>query len=213
MTATQTTPTTWQISGDYFENCNCDVICPCLASPAGPLAAQPTQGACEAPLAFHIASGSYGDATLDGLNAVVILRTPGPMAEGNGTVALYVDERADERQREALTAIFSGQAGGPMGTLAPLVSEILGVKAAPITFRIENRRRSVEVPGIMHMGVSATPNINPDEETWLTNAHPLFPDKIAIAVGDADSVYEDYDMRWDNSGKNGLYAPYSWSNA
>lgn len=213
MTATQTTPTTWQISGDYFENCNCDVICPCVASPLGPLAAQPTQGACEAPLAFHVDSGSYGDVTLDELNAVVVLRTPGPMADGNGTVALYVDERADERQREALTAIFSGQAGGPMGALAPLVSEILGVKSVPINFHMEKRHRSVEVPGIMQLAVSATPNINPDEETWLTNAHPLFPEKIAIAVGDTGSVYEDYGMRWDNSGKNGHYAPYTWSNA
>jgi hypothetical protein len=212
MTAT-TTVATWQITGDYFENCNCDVICPCVASPLGPLAAQPTQGACEAPIAFHIDSGSYGDVTLDELNAVVVLRTPGPMAEGSGTVALYVDERADDEQREALTAIFSGQGGGPMGALAPLVTEILGVKSVPIHFQQENRRRSVEVPGIMQLAVSATPNINPDEETWLTNAHPLFPEKVAVAAGDPGSVYEDYGMRWDNSGKSALYAPFSWTNA
>lgn len=212
MTAT-TTVATWKISGDYFENCNCDVICPCVASPAGPLAAQPTQGSCEAPIAFHIESGSYGDVTLDGLNAVVVLRTPGPMAEGNGTVALYIDERADDHQRDALTAIFSGQGGGPMGALAPLVTEILGVKSVPIHFQQVNRRRSVEVPGIMQLAVSATPNINPDEETWLTNAHPLFPEKVAVAAGDPGSVYEDYGMRWDNSGKSALYAPFSWTNA
>lgn len=212
MTAT-TTANTWHLTGDYFENCNCDVICPCVASPLGPLAAQPTQGACEAPIAFHVETGSYGDVTLDGLNAVVVLRTPGPMAEGNAKVALYVDERADARQQEALTAIFSGQAGGPMGALAPLVSEILGVKTVPIRYQQETRHRSVEVPGIMRLGVSAVPNINPDEETWLTNAHPLFPEKIAVAVGESDSVYEDYGMRWDNSGKNGHYAPFSWTNA
>ena len=22
----------WQLSGDYFENCNCNVVCPCLVS-------------------------------------------------------------------------------------------------------------------------------------------------------------------------------------
>lgn len=213
MATTQTTPVTWQISGDYFENCNCDVICPCVASPLGPLAARPTQGACEVPLAFHIESGSYGDISLDQLNTVVVLRTPGPMVEGNASVALYLDERANEHQREALLAIFSGQAGGPMGALAPLVSEFLGVKDAPITYRQDKRRRSAEVPGIMQLSVSATPNINPDEETWLTNAHPLFPERIAVAVGDAGNVYEDYGMRWDNSGRNGHYAPFTWSNA
>jgi hypothetical protein len=213
MSTTESPPITWRISGDYFENCNCDVLCPCVASPLGPLAAQPTGGACEAPLAFHIDSGAYGDVQLEGLNAVVILRTPGPMGAGNGSVALYIDERGDDRQREALTAIFSGQAGGPMGALAPLVTEILGVKAVPISFNQTNRHRSAEVPGIMQLAVSATPGVNPDDETWLTNAHPLFPDKIAVASGDSGSVYEDYGFAWDNSGKNGFYAPFTWSNA
>jgi hypothetical protein len=30
------TQTKWQFSGDYFENCNCDVLCPCLVSTAAP---------------------------------------------------------------------------------------------------------------------------------------------------------------------------------
>jgi len=207
------TATRWKISGDYFENCNCAVICPCVASPNAPLTSQPTEGACEAPLAFHIDQGMYGDVTLADLNAVVVLRTPGPMADGNGTVALYTDERADDRQRDALTAIFGGTAGGPMGALAPLVPEILGVKSVPITYTVAQRSRSVEVPGILHLSVTAVPNINPDEETWLTNAHPLFPEKIAVAVGDTDSTYEDYGLRWDNSGKNGFYAPFTWSDS
>lgn len=209
MTATQTR---WEIRGDYFENCNCDVPCPCLHSPNGPLTGRPSYGACEVPLAFHIEQGRHGEVNLDGLNVVVILRTPGPMAEGNGTVALYVDERADESQTEALTAIFSGGAGGPMGALAPLVSEILGVKSVPITYRQEDKRRSVEVPDVMRLAVRATPGASPDSEMWLTNAHPLFPEKVAMAIGESGSVFEDYGMRWDNSSKNGHYAPFTWSN-
>ncbi len=100
-----------------------------------------------------------------------------------------------------------------MGALAPLVPEILGVKSVPITYTVAQRSRSVEVPGILHLSVTAVPNINPDEETWLTNAHPLFPEKIAVAVGDTDSTYEDYGLRWDNSGKNGFYAPFTWSDS
>ena len=48
----------WQLTGDYFENCNCDVVCPCLVSPNAPLTAQPTQGACDVAIAFHIDSGN-----------------------------------------------------------------------------------------------------------------------------------------------------------
>ena len=204
----------WRISGDYFENCSCDVVCPCTFSVLGPLAAQPTSadGSCEVPLAFHIEQGKYGDVALDGLNVVVTLRTPGVMGAGNASVALYVDERADERQQPALTAIFSGAAGGPMGALAPLVSSVLGVKAVPIQYSIDGRRRSVEVPNIMHLAVMSMPGIA-GEGISADGAHPLFPTGLKMAVGDADSVYEDYGMRWDNSGKNGHHAAFTWSNA
>src|SRR5271155_4847892 len=92
----------WQLSGDYFENCNCDVVCPCLVSPAAPLTAQPTQGACDVALIFHISSGSYGEVSLDGLNVALIAHTPGPMANGNWTLGAYIDERANDEQTASL---------------------------------------------------------------------------------------------------------------
>jgi len=102
----------WRIAGDYFENCNCDVVCPCLFSTAPQLTSRPTQGVCDVAFGFHINQGHYGDVTHDGLNAAVIAHTPGAMAEGNWSVALYVDERGDAAQRAALQAIFSGTSGG-----------------------------------------------------------------------------------------------------
>ena len=53
--------TKWQLSGDYFENCNCTVVCPCLVSPGAPLTARPSEGVCDVALAFHIDKGNYGD--------------------------------------------------------------------------------------------------------------------------------------------------------
>jgi len=79
--------TKWRLTGDYFENCNCDVHCPCTASQ---LQARPTQGECNVALTVHINEGAYGDVSLDGLNVVMVLHTPGVMAEGNGTAALYI---------------------------------------------------------------------------------------------------------------------------
>lgn len=207
-----TTQVRWQVMGDYFENCNCDVVCPCVFS-AGPfLTGKPTRGACEVALAFHVDHGRYGEVTLDGLNAVVIARSPGIMGEGNWSVAAYLDERADERQREALQAIFTGAAGGPPAGLAPLISTVLGIKTASISYHKEGKRRAVEIPGMMRMAVHAAPGLDPDKEIWATNAHPFAPGGIAMAVGDAGSTWADYGMRWDNSGKNGHYAPISWSN-
>src|SRR5438309_890829 len=113
----------WHLSGDYFENCSCNVLCPCLVSAAAPLTSQPTEGFCNVPLLFHIDSGRYGDVALDDLNVAVMLHAPGVMAEGNWSVAAYIDQRADDRQTEALGAIFTGAAGGPMAAFAPLISK------------------------------------------------------------------------------------------
>ena len=66
----------WHLTGDYFENCNCTVVCPCLVSKAAPLTARPTEGVCDVPLIFHIESGKYGNTSLDGLNVVVAVHTP-----------------------------------------------------------------------------------------------------------------------------------------
>lgn len=206
-----TTQTRWQITGDYFENCNCDVVCPCLLSPNQPLTSRPTAGACEVAFGFHIDRGSYGAATLDGLNVAMIARTPGPMAQGNWSVALYLDERADEQQYQALQAIFTGAVGGPLSALAPLISTVLGVKALPITFRKEGKRRSVEIPSVMQLSVHPLPSMDPDKEIWAVNAHP-FASEVAMAIGDEKSTWTDYGMHWDNSGKNGHYAAINWSN-
>jgi len=204
----------WQISGDYFENCSCDVVCPCLISTKAPLTAKPTRGACEVPAIFHIDKGKYGDVTLDGLNVAVVIRTPGPMADGNWTVAAYIDERASDQQAAALGQIFTGAAGGPMAAFAPLVGSNLGAKRAPITYRVEGKRRSAEIPNVLHMSVRPLPSARGEnEDTWAATGHPFNPDKLAFAVGEQGNVFQDHGMRWDNSGQNAHYANISWSNA
>jgi hypothetical protein len=207
-----TAQTNWHIAGDYFENCNCKVVCPCLFSVEPPFTATPTEGACEVAFAFHISSGSYGAVTLDGLNMAVIARTPGTMAAGNWSVALYVDERASEEQSQALQTIFSGSAGGPLGALAPFIGTVLGVKSVPITFNIAGKRRSVEIPNIMHLAVNPVPSLDPNNEIWARDAHPFAPE-VAMAVGESNSTWADYGMNWDNSGRNGHYAAINWANA
>jgi hypothetical protein len=203
----------WQISGDYFENCSCTVVCPCLISPAAPLTSRPTQGVCDVALIFHVDKGSYGGTALDGLNVALAVHTPGVMADGNWSVAAYIDERADDKQTEALGAIFTGAAGGPMAILAPLIGTTLGVKKVPIRYTIDGKRRSAEIPSVLQMAVDPLPTAHPSGEMWANVGHPVSPDKLALAVGAAGNTFSDYGMRWDNSGKNGHYAPIRWSSA
>src|SRR6201996_5215036 len=202
----------WQLSGDYFENCNCSVVCPCLVSTAAPLTSRPTEGVCNVPLIFHIESGRYGDVALDDLNVALAIQTPGPMADGNWSVAAYIDQRADDKQTEALGAIFTGAAGGPMAAFAPLIGNNLGVKKVPIASHVNGKTRSAEIPGILHMSVDPLPTLHPSGEMWANTGHPVAPDAMVMAVGADGNTYSDHGLRWDNSGRNGLYAPIRWSN-
>jgi hypothetical protein len=206
------TQKSWKLTGDYFETCSCDVVCPCLVSPNPPLTARPSQGLCDVAIAFHIDRGSYDGVLLDGLNVAVVGHVPGPMADGNWTLAAYIDERADDRQSAALEAIFGGAEGGPMAAFAPLVGTHLGVRKVPITYSIQGKTRSAEIPDVMRMSVDPLPTMHPGGEIWTSAGHPIAPDKLALAVGGKDSTFTDHGMRWDNSGKNGYYALIAWSN-
>ncbi|HTJ89363.1 MAG TPA: DUF1326 domain-containing protein [Acidocella sp.] len=188
------------------------MVCPCLVSPAAPLTAQPTQGMCNVAMIFHIDEGSYGEVSLDGLNIALVAHTPGPMADGNWTLGAYIDERANDEQTASLGAIFGGAEGGPMALFAPLVGQYLGVKKVAIKYAINGHCRSVEIPRIMHMAVAPLGSLHPSGEIWGATGHPVAPDKLAFAVGGQDSTFGDHGMRWDNSGKNGHYAPIHWSN-
>jgi hypothetical protein len=202
----------WELSGDYFENCNCSVVCPCLISTSKPLTARPTEGVCDVAMVFHIEKGNYGGVPLNNLNVALAIHTPGKMADGNWTVAAYIDSRADDKQTEALGAIFTGAAGGPVSLLAPLVGKVLGPKKVAINYNINGKTRSAEIPNILHMSVDPLPTGHPSGEMWANAGHPFSPDRLALAFGAKGNSFTDHGMRWDNSGKNGHYAAIRWSN-
>src|ERR1700757_535653 len=93
----------WRVRADEFGNCNCAYGCPCQFN------ALPTHGSCEAAVGYKIHDGHFGDVRLDGLTAALFVQFPGAIHEGNGTMQVVVDERAGERQREALVKILSGE--------------------------------------------------------------------------------------------------------
>jgi hypothetical protein len=100
----------------------------------------------------------------------------------------------------------------PRAAFAPLVGTNLGAKKVPVTYAIAGKSRSAEIPGILHMAVAPLPTMHPSGEIWTAIGHPVAPDRLALAVGSQNSTFTDHGMRWDNSGKNGHYAPINWSN-
>ena len=99
-----------------------------------------------------------------------------------------------------------------MAAFAPLIGTHLGAKKVAIRYSINGKSRSAEIVGIPQVAVEPLPTMHPSGETWAALGHPVAPDKMALAVGIARSTFADHGMRWDNSGKNGHYAPINWSN-
>jgi hypothetical protein len=201
----------WNAKGQYFETCNCDYLCPCIVTN---LAAQPTKGFCDVALAFHVEQGRYGSETLDGLNFVVVAHAPEAMGKGNWSVGLITDARATPAQQQALVQIGSGQGGGPMAALAPVVGSMVGVESRPIRFEINGLRRSVSVPGLLEQSVEGFVGSVPNEPIFMENTvHPVTA-RLALAKS-TGSHFHVFGRNWDDTSgqNNGHFAPFDWKSS
>ena len=203
----------WKVSGQYYETCSCDFVCPCVP---GRMAVTPTKGTCTFAMAFRIDRGNYGDLPLDSLGFIVLGLTPEAMGKGNWSVGLITDERASAEQRDAITAIASGSAGGPMSALSGLIGKFLGVESAPIHFERSGAKWSVKASRFVDMAAEGAMGINPGatEPLYLENTGHPAADRFALAHA-AESRVHALGLTWEDvSGKNnGQYAPFSWRSA
>ena len=198
----------WKLSGEYFENCNCDILCPCITS----FMQAPADGdRCYVPFICHVHEGAFDDIKLNDLCFIMVMDSPAIMAEGNWRVAIYIDEQADTGQREALVSILSGQHGGAPEMLAGLIGEQLGIKYVPIKFVSDGIRKCVEVPGIMKFEVEGITAPNEDAVIEITNVHHPMGSNLPIAKS-LHGHYDDpdYDFSFDNTGKNGHFRDFDW---
>ena len=195
----------WSVEGTYVEACNCEVACPCI------FFSPPTEGECKVIVGWHIDKGRHGDAVLDGLNAALIAYAPGNMKDGKWKVALYLDERGNDKQQAALQGIFSGADGGHLANLGPLIAQVLGARPARITFdKGANSRFRLEVEG------AASTEMQPVEGqgggTVEIKGHPF-----AVSPGQAMTVsrasrlnINDHGITCDIAGRNGFFAPFAY---
>jgi hypothetical protein len=180
------------------------------------MAVEPTKGTCTFAMAFQIEKGTFGSASLDGLGFIVLGLTPEAMGKGNWSVGVVVDERATAEQRDAITAIASGSAGGPMAGLSGLIGKFLGVESAPIKFDRAGANWSVTAAKLVDMAAQPAMGINPNttEPLHLDNTGHPASDRIALAHA-LKSHVDALGLDWnDTTGKNnGQYAPFNWRSA
>jgi hypothetical protein len=207
-----TTPA-WNISEQYVETCSCDFVCPCIL---GQMAVRPSKGWCTFAMAMQVERGSFGDVPLNGLVFIVLGMTPEEMGKGNWSIGLVIDERATAAQRDAITAIASGAAGGPMAPLTGLIGKFLGAEQAPIRIQQDGKKFTVTAGKLVDMAGEGAMGIDPNatEPMYLDNTgHPV-SSRLAVAHASKSHVHA-LGLTWDDaSGKNnGHYAPFNWRSA
>jgi hypothetical protein len=193
-----------------METCNCTYLCPCISSN---LEARPTEGDCKVAVAMRIDDGEKDGVNLGGLSFIVFIHSPKAMGEGNLTVGLIVDDGASDAQLEAISAIATGAAGGPMAALGPLVERVAGVEKRPIRFGVDGMKRTVKAGELIDQECEGVPGpASPAEPIYLDNTgHPVSA-KLALAKAKHSSFHA-FGFDWDDSSgsRNGHFAPFSWA--
>ena len=197
----------WKLDGTYFENCNCDWVCPCtvtsFASPA-------TGDRCQVILNYHVQRGQIDGTDVSGRSVSIVADSPKRMLDGGWRVGVIIDDKATKEQADKLTGVFAGQMGGPMANIAPLIGEILGIERLPIEYVDDGKRHRIRIGDSIAIEVEDYAGAEGMETTKLTGvAHPS-SSTITIAKP-IDSKIKAFGMEFENAGKSAFSAPFSWA--
>ncbi len=201
----------WSLRGEYMESCNCDYLCPCVyTNPQGPA----TYDNCMAVLVFRIDDGRFGATDLAGLKFALVIRSGKVMADGNWVFGAVVDETADPAQRQALSAIAGGEAGGPPSVIRQnLVSDFRGVEFKPIDFTMTGLTRRVTIPELVSFEIEGVASRNGSGEPYYLDnvGHPAGR-RLALARSKETRIHAfGIDLDLAGRGNNGHFAPFSWA--
>ena len=199
----------WSIEGRYFENCSCEVVCPCTAS----LALGADYDHCRVALVFHVDSGDVEGVDVGGLTVAAVAESPKYMHEGNWRLGVLMDEAASEEQAEKLGGVFSGQLGGPMQALGPLVSEQLGVERVPMEFSSKDGHHKLVVGDMGQVEVDDVVPFGSEsgEPAKLADVFHPAGSTLTIAKATEASGISAFGVDAHNPGKSAFSAPFAWS--
>jgi hypothetical protein len=196
----------WNIEGTYFETCSCELMCPCnLSFDHGA-----TYDYCRVVLVFNIARGQIDGNDVAGRRVAVVADTPKVMTDGNWRLGMFIDDDATDEQVEKLSGVFSGQMGGPMAGLAPLVGEVLGVERARFEVAEDGLSHAVKIGDAIDFEIEdIVPfGIESGQPAKLTGIFHPVASEITAAEAKRSSI-DAFGIQYE--GKTGLSAPFSWA--
>ena len=193
----------WTLQGTLMIACNCDYGCPCNVN------GRPTTGKCEGGWTWHIETGRYGETRLDGLNLSVFADWPGAIHEGGGRAVSFLDERADDAQREALASLARGELGGPWAIFISTY-QLSGPEAAPYEVVIADGRSHYRIGSGAELQIEPIRNAVTGDEV-----HPRLLLPEGLLVRDlglfASSVFRVDSLGYDHSGRYAAVGEFSYS--
>ena len=197
----------WNLTGSYVETCSCELMCPCnLSFDHGA-----TYDFCRVTLVFNIREGQIDGTDIAGLRVAAIADTPKVMTEGNWRLGVFVDDQASDDQADKLVKVFTGQLGGPMAGLAPLVGDLLGVERVPIDVQDDGVRHSVKIGDVIDFEIKdIVPFGVEDGHTVKFDGmfHPVAPD-LTMAEAQRSQISA-FGIEYE--GKTGVsHASFSWA--
>lgn len=132
------------------------------------------------------------------------------MLQTKWKVAVYLDDRASAHGREALTGIFSGQAGGHLAALGPLIGEVMEIKTVPIQYSANGKQRSLRIPNIAEADIEAIEGQGGSLVTIENHPFTAVPGQLAVVSTSKQLRINDHGTSLDISGKNGFYSAFAY---
>ena len=194
----------WRLNGNVLIACNCDWGCPCNFN------ARPSRGHCEGGWIWVIESGSVDDVRLDGLGVALFADWPAAIHEGGGQAACYIDDRANDQQRAALTRVLRGEFGGPWGLFIKTY-QLAGPQLARFDVNMDGRASRASIENVVELELQAIRN-----PVTQAEVHPemVLPEGLVVKRGGlaASKTFRvQGGVQYDHSGQYAAFGPFEYS--
>ena len=197
----------YDITGSLLEACSCSAPCPCW------IGEDPHGGKCDAFLAYRIVKGSIKGVDCGGVAFAIVALVPGNILKGNWKVAVYMSDKAQAGQKQAILDAWTGKLGGPLADLAKLIGEVKGVHDAPVDFRLEQGKGTLKVGDKVDAEMAPYTDSQGRPTTISNTIFSTVPGSSAyVAKATKHKVnIPEYGMKWTFENRNAIQASFHFT--
>lgn len=203
------TRTSFKVKAMSLEACSCAHGCNCQ------FGGFPNEGICEFLIGYEVTDGKFGDVNLNGVKFVAAAKYPNAIHDGNGHVALFIDDKATAEQVNAIATICTGAMGGmPWEAIAATVTKLEGPILKPIEMKFDGNRSFYRIADVLEC--QATPLRNPITGD-INEVHITYPkggffwnDGLAVTTDTMKISFGD--LKFEYPAKFAAVAEVNWTN-